>query len=68
MTEETPDQIEKSGTSVHPGKEEPLNEFLRKRKLQISVLQKMLDQIPVDAQGHENEVIKQTNNNQNQGS
>jgi len=68
MIEETPDQIEKSGTSIPPGKEEPLNDFLRKRKLQISVLKKMLDQIPVDAQGHENEVTKQTNNNQNQGS
>jgi hypothetical protein len=68
MTEETPDQIEKSGISIPPGEEEPLNEFLRKRKLQISVLQKMLDQIPVDAQGQENEVTKQTNNNQNQGS
>jgi len=68
MIEETPDQTEKSGTSAPPGKEEPLNDFLRKRKLQISVLKKMLDQIPVDAQGHENEVTKQTNNNQNQGS
>ena len=68
MNEETPDQIEESGTSPPPGKEEPLNEFLRTRKLQIRVLQKLLDQIPVDNLGHENEKTIQTKENQNLGS
>jgi hypothetical protein len=68
MIEETPDHIEESETSFPPGKEEPLNEFLRTRKLQIRVLQKLLDQIPVDTHGHENEKTNQTKENQNQGS
>jgi hypothetical protein len=48
MNSENPEQDENTGAPEPKPEDSALNDFLQKRKLQIRVLQKMLEQIPVE--------------------
>jgi hypothetical protein len=66
MNQEIQEPVEHNTGSESPEKEESLDQFLRTRKLQISVLQKMLEKIPLEKPGEDMHESDKPKKNQNQ--
>jgi hypothetical protein len=60
MTDETQEHDENNVVSEPNREENTLHDFLEKRKLQIKVLQKLLDQIPIETDTDQDEEKTQT--------
>ena len=66
MNQETQEPFDHASGTGPSAKEEPLDQFLRNRKLQINVLQKLLEKIPVEQAGDESNESDNPKKNQNQ--
>ena len=66
LSPEGQEPVEHGTGSESPEKDESLDQFLRTRKLQISVLQKMLEQIPLEKPGEDMNETDNPKKNQNQ--